>query len=111
MSDVITLTHDNFETEVLSSNVPVLVDYWSPWWSRALGPIIEEIAAERVGTLKVGKVNVDQEPHLAYVAGVHGIPHIVLYRDGKPVADAVGARAKAALESALGLDTDGRAAA
>ncbi|HEY1712786.1 MAG TPA: thioredoxin [Solirubrobacteraceae bacterium] len=107
MSNVITLTHDNFDREVLASDVPVVVDYWAPWCGpcRMLGPVIEQIASDRAGTVKVGKVNVDEEPALAERAGVRGIPYVVLYRDGEVAAQAVGAQPKPALEQALGLDT------
>lgn len=90
------------------SDVPVLVDYWAPWCApcRILGPVIEEIAAERVGMLKVAKVNVDDEPRLAELAGVRSIPLVVLYHDGHPVARAVGAQPKSQLQSTLGLDAD-----
>jgi thioredoxin 1 len=106
MSHVITLTHANFDHEVANSDIPVLVDYWAPWCGpcRVLGPVVEQIAAQRAGALKVGKVNVDEEPHLAAQAGVQGIPFVVLYRDGQPAARAVGAQPKHALERALGLD-------
>lgn len=113
MRNMITLTHDNFDDEVLRSDVPVLVDYWAPWCGpcHLLGPIVEQIAGERAGELKVGKVNVDEEPHLAHRAGVQGIPFVVLYRHGEPAAHVVGAQPKAALERALGLDADTGAAA
>ncbi len=106
MSHVITLTHANFDHEVTDSDVPVLVDYWAPWCGpcRVLGPVVDQIADERAGTLKVTKVNVDEEPHLADRARVQGIPFVVLYRDGQPVAHAVGAQPKHALERALGLE-------
>ena len=105
MSNVIDLTAANFDQEVLASEVPVLVDYWAPWCGpcRMLGPVIEQIAGERAGLLRVGKVNVDDEPALASRAGVRGIPYVVLYRDGQVAAQAVGAQPKPALERALGL--------
>jgi thioredoxin 1 len=106
MSNVITLTRANFDAEVLASDVPVVVDYWAPWCGpcRMLGPVIEQIADDRAGTVKVGKVNVDDEPALAERAGVRGIPYVVLYRDGEPAAQAVGAQPRGALERQLGLD-------
>jgi thioredoxin 1 len=105
-NNVITLTQANFDQEVLASDVPVVVDYWAPWCGpcRMLGPVIEQIASERAGTVKVGKVNVDDEPGLAERAGVRGIPYVVLYRDGDVAAQAVGAQPKAALQNTLGLE-------
>jgi thioredoxin 1 len=105
MTNVIPLTEANFDEQVLASEVPVLVDYWAPWCGpcRLLGPVIEQIAEERSATIKVGKVNVDEQPALADRAGVRGIPYVVLYSDGQPVAEAIGAQPKSALEQALGL--------
>ncbi len=106
MTNVITLTEANFDEQVLASDIPVIVDYWAPWCGpcRLLGPVIEQIADERSDTVKVGKVNVDDEPALADRAGVRGIPFVVLYRDGQPAAEAIGAQLKSALEQALGLE-------
>lgn len=108
MSEVITLTEGNFHQEVLESEVPVLVDYWAAWCGpcRVLSPIVEEIGRERGGSLKVGKVDIDSEPHLAARAGAMSIPYVVLYRDGEAVAQSIGAVPKAQLEHALGLDDE-----
>lgn len=106
MSGVITLTSANFDEQVRRSTLPVLVDYWAEWCGpcRVLGPVVDQIATERAGALKAGKVNVDDEPELAARAGVLGIPFVVLYRDGRAVASAVGALPKPILEHPLGLD-------
>jgi thioredoxin 1 len=106
MTNAVTLTETNFDQEVLSSEIPVLVDYWASWCGpcRLIAPVIEQIAAEREGALKVGKVNIDEQPQLAARAGAQSIPFVVLYRDGEPAAHAIGAQPKAALEQALGLD-------
>lgn len=113
MSETITLTRGNFEDEVLRSDLPVMVDYWAAWCGpcRVLGPIVEELARERAGSLKVGKVDVEAEPELAVEAGALSIPYVVLYRDGEPVARSVGALPKARLEAALGLDSERQRAA
>jgi thioredoxin 1 len=113
VSDVVPLTSENFDEDVVRSDLPVLVDYWAPWCGpcRVFGPVVEQVAAEHAGTLKVGKVNVDDEPDLAARAGVRGIPFAVLYRDGEPVASVVGALPKHLLEERHGLDQATRAAA
>jgi len=108
MSKVMTLDRGNFKQEVLESDLPVLVEYWAAWCGpcRVLGPVIEEIARERESSIRVGKLDVDSEPELAAGAGALSIPFVVLYRDGEPVADSLGAAPKEHLERALGLDEE-----
>lgn len=86
------ITKENFEREVLRSDKPVLLDFWATWCTpcRMLAPIVEEIAEEYADTVKVGKVNVDDEPALAQAFGVSGIPMLAVVRDGKVVRTDVG---------------------
>ena len=92
----ITITSENFETEVMKSDKPVLLDFWATWCGpcRMLGPIVSEIAEER-DDIKVGKVDVDDQPELAQKFGVMSIPALFVVKDGKLVNKAVGARPKA----------------
>ena len=100
---VITITKENFEQEVLHSDKPVLLDFWASWCGpcRMLSPIVDEVAEERTD-VKVGKVNVDQQPELAGEFGVMSIPTLLVFENGKLVRQAVGARPKAAVLDLLG---------
>ena len=86
---------NNFQEEVMNSDKPVLLDFWAPWCGpcQMVGPVIEEIAAERPD-IKVGKINVDEEQELAAQFRVMSIPTLVVMKDGQPAARAMGARPK-----------------
>ena len=98
----INIKKNNFQNEVLNSEMPVLLDFWAPWCGpcRMVSPIVDEIAAER-GDIKVGKVNVDEQPELAAQFGVMSIPTLVVMKGGKVVNQIVGARPKAQILAML----------
>jgi len=110
MSGSMLLTDENFENEVTGSQVSVLVDFWAEWCSpcRTVGPIIEEIAEEYSGKLKVGKLNVDENQKSTYRYGIRSIPTLIVFKDGKPVDKIIGAFPKrhiiGVIESALNGD-------
>jgi thioredoxin 1 len=103
------VTEQSFEQEVLQSDTPVLVDFWAEWCGpcHAVSPILERIADERPGELKLVKVNIDEEQGLALRFGVQSIPTMILFKGGEPAAAAIGAQPKPALERALGLNGAG----
>ena len=102
---VTVVTKENFDTFVKKNSKPVLLDFWAAWCGpcRMLAPVIAEIAEAHEGVLKVGKVNVDEQPELATAYRVESIPTVFLFRNGEIAAKAVGFRSRADLESLLGL--------
>src|SRR5438105_3805699 len=109
----IDITKSNFQSEVVESDVPVLLDLWAAWCGpcRMVSPIVDELGTDYAGKIKVGKVDVDAEPELAGAFGVSSIPTLILLKDGQIVERAVGARPKAQLAQALNLDSHVTAAA
>lgn len=97
------ITDANFETDVLKSSLPVLVDFWAEWCGpcRVVAPILEELAAETEGRLTVAKVNVDENPQLAAAYGVSGIPMFAVFQGGEIVKQMVGAKPKQAFKNDL----------
>ena len=99
----IDVTSENFKQEVLQSDKPDLVDFWASWCGpcRMLGPIIEEIANDYEGKVKVGKVNVDEQPNLASKYGIASIPTVIVFKNGKPEKTLVGLRSKNEIENMI----------
>ncbi|HEY8422623.1 MAG TPA: thioredoxin [Thermoclostridium sp.] len=93
---VLTVTKDNFEKEVLQSDIPVLVDFWAAWCGpcRMVSPIIDQLAEEFHGKVKVGKVNVDEQGELAEKYRIMTIPNIMVFKGGNVVDSVVGVRSK-----------------
>ncbi len=100
MSKPVHVREQSFEAEVLRSHLPVLIDFWAAWCApcRMIAPIVEDLASEYEGRLKVAKVDVDENPDLAARYGIKGIPTLLLFRNGKVVGQIVGYTPKAELK-------------
>lgn len=97
----VAVTDATFDSEVRDSSIPVVVDFWAEWCGpcKQIGPALEELSAEYEGRVKIAKVNVDENPNVTAAMGIRGIPALFLVKDGKIVANKVGAAPKAALAS------------
>ena len=100
---MLTLSEANFDSEVLSSPMPVLVDFWAEWCGpcKMISPILDELASEYDGKVKIGKVNIDEYQSLAIRFGVRAIPTLILFKDGKVAEQIVGVKSKRDLKANL----------
>ena len=103
MANVVEVTDETFEAEVIKAETPVLVDFWAPWCGpcKALGPVLSEIADERNTELKVVKVNIDDNQEYAFKLGVMSIPTLVVFKDGQPIDKIVGAHPKTTIDARI----------
>ena len=103
MENVVEITDNNFNDQVLSSQEPVLVDFWAPWCGpcRMIAPLVEELAGENHGSIKVGKVNIDDNPSAAQNYGVSSIPTLMIFKGGEVVERFVGVQPKNRLQQAI----------
>src|ERR687898_2928858 len=99
------VTEQTWQDEVISSEKPVIVDFWAEWCGpcHAVAPVLDRIAEERADELKLVKLNIDEEQDIAQRYGIASIPTMVLFKDGEPAAAAIGAQPKGSLERSLGL--------
>ena len=101
MSKIMNLDEKNFEMEVIKSNQPCLVDFWAEWCGpcKAIGPALEEIAGEKIDSLSIVKLNIDENPLTPQKYNVRGIPTLLIFKNGEVVAEKMGALPKSQLES------------
>ena len=102
-ANIVTLTQENFAAEVLQASAPVLVDFWAEWCGpcKMIGPILDELAEEYSGRVKIGKVNIDEHQGLATEYGVRAIPTLLLFHQGQVADQMVGLRSKRDLKASL----------
>ena len=100
---IVTLTQENFSQQVLQSPLPVLVDFWAEWCGpcKMIAPLLDELAGEYAGKVKVGKVNIDEQQNLAAQYGIRAIPTLLLVKNGQVAEQMVGAKSKGALKASL----------
>ena len=103
MGNVTEFTDTNFRDEVLQSTTPVLVDFWAPWCGpcRMIAPVVEELAGENAGSVKIGKINIDNSPGAAQNYGVSSIPTLMIFKGGEVIERFVGVQPKRRLQEAL----------
>jgi len=103
MAKAVELTDSNFEQEVLKAETPVLVDFWAEWCGpcRMVGPVVDELAGDYEGKVKVGKVDVDNNPQISMKYGIRSIPSLLIFKDGEVVDQIVGAVPKPHLQKQL----------
>jgi len=99
MSNIIHLSDDTFQKEVIESNIPVLVDYWAEWCGpcKMIAPVLDDLVSEYDGKLKIAKLNIDENPQTPTKFGIRGIPTLMIFKDGNPEATKVGALSKSQL--------------
>ena len=103
MGDLLQVTDENFEQEILKSDIPAMVDFWAEWCGpcKMVGPVVEELAKEYEGKVKIGKMNVDENRQTPAKYGIRAIPTLILFKDGQVAQMIVGAQPKSAIEEEL----------
>ncbi len=103
MSELLHVTDENFDEEIINSDIPVMVDFWAEWCGpcRMVGPVVEELAEEFEGKIKVAKMNVDESRQTPARFGIRNIPTLILFKGGEVVQTIIGAQPKSYLEEAL----------